>query len=201
MHDHAQGGENINSGRKWSLRALKEDKSNGAEDAKRSFSPCKVSSFALLAEKDFVADDDDVLASLYCNKAYGKASFKDVHRARTLRDNDPNASSFLARLQSALVKEFRDNDEHDFPVGRLNYFAVYDVCMEILKHIHGAEHPREKEKNATICSCASRRLLRATDLYLNGTTGLKEVELVRNCERAFREVMEGRKMGEFFWDV
>lgn len=72
MHDHAHGGDNINSGRKWSLKALKEDKSNGAEDAKRSFSPCKVSSFALLAEKDFVADDDDVLAWLYCNKAYGK---------------------------------------------------------------------------------------------------------------------------------
>ncbi|KAL9608596.1 MAG: hypothetical protein Q9167_006586 [Letrouitia subvulpina] len=202
MHDHAQG-DNINSGRKWSLRALKEDKSNGAEDAKRSFSPCKVSLFALLAEKDFVADDDDVLAWLYCNKAYGKATWKDIHRARTLRDNDPNPSSFFARLQSALVKEFRETDELGFPVGRLNYFAVYDVCMEILKHIHGAEHPHEneKEKNATICSCASRRLLRATDLYLDGKTGLKDVELVRNCERAFREVMEGRKMADFFWDV
>ena len=72
--------------------------------------------------------------------------------------------------------------------------------MDILKIVHKAEHPDERE-NGTICACSAKRLIRATDIYLDGTGGMREVDLARNWKRAFEKVLTGREKREFFWDM
>lgn len=209
MHTH---GHSNDTSKKWSLKYVR-DASQGGNDPKRGFNPMKISIFSLLASSEFFLDDD-VLAWVYYSKQWPKArgllfvriprtdylqaTIKDVQRARTKRDND----SFIARSVEAVQEKLIDEFQGDFPVPLINYSAIYELCVEILKSINELEHPGQDPD--CICSCVPGRLLRAADDYLDDMRVVKvhpERELLVHCQKAFHNLLNTKSFSDFLWKL
>lgn len=97
-----------------------------------------------------------------------------------------------------MLKEF----EGELPVARINYFAVYRICLKILKAINAAEHPQDGPEK--ICGCASVRLFRLADEYIEHGPFINMCSdryLVKNCRDTVLSVMENKPLAEFLWQI
>lgn len=104
----------------------------------------------------------------------------------------------MEEVQDKLLDEFRG----DFPVARINYFKIYELCVEILKRIHEAEHPSQDPDQ--ICSCVCGRLLSAADVYLDDLRCFKAMQdrtVVEECKQGFARSLEGKSFNDYLWDV
>lgn len=190
-HNHSNGME-----KRWRMRWVK-DVSQGGDHPNRGFNPMKISLFSLLSTRNFVLDDD-VLAWVHCSKPWQKASKKDIQEARRKRDGDFFIARSVEAVQEKILEEFRG----DFPIAKMNYFAIYELCVEIMKHIHEAEHPARDPDQ--ICSCVAGRLLGAADQYLDDMHVFKvyqERSLLERCKKGFEETLQNKSVSNCFWDL
>ena len=84
----------------------------------------------------------------------------------------------------------------------MKYYAIYELCVAILKHIHEAEHPASDPDQ--LCSCVAGRLLGAADHYLDDTHVFKvyqERSLLENCKKGFEDKLQNQPMSNFLWDM
>lgn len=101
-------------------------------------------------------------------------------------------------MREIITEEFQGH----LPIAKLDYFAIYELCVAILKHIHEAEHPAQDPDQ--ICSCVAGRLLGAADHYLDETPVLKvckERSLLKRCKKGFEEKLQNKPISSFLWDV
>lgn len=111
-----------------------------------------------------------------------------------------NADAFVARSVEAVQEKLIDEFRGDFPVSLINYPAIYELCVEILKNINEAEHPGHDPN--LICSCVPGRLMRAADDYLDDLRVVKvyqERELLVHCQKAFRALLMDKSFSKFLW--
>lgn len=104
----------------------------------------------------------------------------------------------MEAVQEKVLEEFRG----DFPIAKINYFAIYELCVEIMKHIHEAEHPTSDPDQ--ICSCVAGRLLGAADEYLDDLRVFKvyqERSLLERCKKGFEETLQNKTLANFLWDL
>lgn len=104
----------------------------------------------------------------------------------------------MEAAQEKLLEEFRG----DFPLAKINYIAIYELCVEILQQIHKAEHPTENPDH--ICSCLAVRLLGAADQHLDDMRLLKvypEGSLLERCQKGFEKTLQDKCIADFFVDV
>ncbi|MCJ1467159.1 hypothetical protein MMC07_005781 [Pseudocyphellaria aurata] len=184
MHTHRQSN---GPWKKWTLKPTK-DASQGGNHEKRDFNPMKISLFSLVSTRNFNLTDD-VLAW---------ASKKDKQAARNKRDGDSFVARSVEAVRDKLAEEFRG----DLPVAKINYFAIYELCVDILKHINEAEHPTQDPDQ--ICSCVARRLLAAADEYIHDTHVFKtypERSLLEHCTKGFEAKLQNKTIADFVWDV
>lgn len=211
MHSHSHTG---GMGKKWSLKYVK-DVSQGGNHPNRGFHPSKISLFSLLVKRNFSLDDD-VLVWTYCSKCnrvsglVRKLPFciahslhlsqimkKDIHAARSRRDSVSFAAQSVEAVQEKLLDEFQG----DFPVARMNYFRIYELCVAILQRIHEAEHP--KQDPGHICSCVSGRLLSAADQYVDDMRVFKaflDRRLIETCKQGFQSALKDKSFNDYLWN-
>ena len=101
-------------------------------------------------------------------------------------------------IEETMLKEF----EGELPVARINYFAVYRICLKILKAINAAEHPQDGADK--ICGCASVRLFRLPDEYIDNSHFMHtscERHLIKNCREMVLSSMEDKPLTDFLWQI
>lgn len=208
-HDHPRGSRD----KKWSLK-IKRDFSKGGNHPIRGFNPAKISLFSLLAETNYVLDDN-VLAWIYCSKTLRKVSNLGCQRMRNVADHfqatpkdaqeaRKKAAAELSRvrivelIRAKILEEFQG----DFPVAKINYFAIYETCAETLAEINRSEHVECSRDPYVICSCLTERLLQGTDEYMDDSHIVKifpQKALLENCKRAILELAGSSPLSDFQW--
>lgn len=101
-------------------------------------------------------------------------------------------------IQDTMLKEF----EGELPVARINYFAVYRVCLKILKALDAAEHP--KNGPYEMYNCATIKLFRFADECIDNDRLIENSShrhLIKNCRETLLSAMENMPLTEFLWQV
>lgn len=88
----------------------------------------------------------------------------------------------------------------DFPVAKINYFKIYEVCVDILAEINQSEHAETSRDPYSICSCISERLLQGTDEYVDDSNVVKTFPhrtLLENCKKSILKVAGNTSLCDF----
>lgn len=120
---------------------------------------------------------------------------KDYREADAKFNDEPSIAKFIERCQDAVLKEFQG----DFPVARINYFAVYSLCVEILQRMTTSGHQPE-----TVCTCYLAPFLRAVDEYVEDghvVKTFKERHMLRHMKDDLTEVMKNKTLSDFLWET
>jgi hypothetical protein len=114
-------------------------------------------------------------------------------------------SNHLQNLTTHLTQELTN----PLPTIRLNLFAIFSTCTNIVSKISNATHTDPKDK-ALRCICFAETILTAGDrIRDNEFMGRPdwwrksngERQVVEDAMRVFREVMSEVKEGDWLWDV
>ena len=92
----------------------------------------------------------------------------------------------------------------EFPVAKINYFAIYETCMEILAEINRAEHIQGSRDPYIICSCVTERLLQGADAYIDDSRIVKSfphIKLLENCKRIILKLAGAFPLSNFQWQI
>lgn len=108
-----------------------------------------------------------------------------------------------SELFGYIRKAVRNELYGDFPIARLNYFKIYNLCVKILKRITILEHPELWETDH-ICSCAREKLFTAAEDCVVNHRCYVEVEeygLFRSFRQCFFDVMLDKPLTEYFFHM
>lgn len=119
-----------------------------------------------------------------------------------MNDDGPLAT-YVERVQTALVNEFQGCA---MPVARINYFAIYQACMQTMRKLSDANHDKDP---GYICKCPAEICLKECDWYLKKclTNTRKSWPVMEHrdasdsCLKYLLEEFGGRSVEEFLWDV
>jgi hypothetical protein len=103
-------------------------------------------------------------------------------------------------IQEQVGREFQG----EFPVAKINYFAVYETCVEMLAEINKSEHVEGSRDAYTICSCLTERLLQGTDEYVDDLRIVKFLPhrtLLENCKQGILKVAGSASLSDFQWQL
>lgn len=100
----------------------------------------------------------------------------------------------MCKLEAAIMSEF----EGDFPIGRVNFFAIYTACAEIFLRVNQKIH-EYKSGDAIECLCLVVELMESADHYQeNLHEPWREKWLLLEWKEAIEELRE-KPLEEFLW--
>lgn len=125
---------------------------------------------------------------------------KDVHEAREKLAAEPSKARIVELIQGKVLGEFQG----EFPVARINYFAIYETCVEILAEINKSEHVKGSRDPYEICACLTQRLLQGADAYIDDLHIVKTFPhrtLLENCKQGILKVAGAAPLSDFQWQL
>lgn len=125
-----------------------------------------------------------------------QATSKDVQEAREKLAAEPTKARIAELIEDKILEEFQG----DFPVATINYFKIYEICVDILAEINKAEHADTSRDPYSICSCLSERLLQGTDEYVDNPYVIKTFPhrtLLENCKQCILRVTGDASLSDF----
>ena len=85
-------------------------------------------------------------------------------------------------------------------MAKINYFKIYEICVDILAEINKSEHFDTSRDPYSICSCLSERLLQGTDEYVDNPYVVKAFRhrtLLENCKQGILKVAGDTSLSDF----
>ena len=82
----------------------------------------------------------------------------------------------------------------------INYFKIYEICVDILAEINKIEHAETSRDPYSICSCISERLLQGTDEYVDNPYVVKSFRhrtLLENCKECVLRIAGDAPLSDF----
>lgn len=86
----------------------------------------------------------------------------------------------------------------------INYFAIYEMCVEILADINKSEHLEGSRDPYEICACLTQRLLQGADAYIDDLHIVKTLPhrtLLENCKRGILKVAGAVPLSDYQWQL
>lgn len=118
------------------------------------------------------------------------------NRRRTSSACPSTASRRLEGMHEGAMSEFQG----DFPVAKINFFAVYLLCVRIIAAINGKTH----DKDDSLCLCFAYNMLQAADAYkahARAPKRFREHALSETCREAIEEALKDKCLSEFLWNI
>ncbi|KAI9705500.1 MAG: hypothetical protein M1836_006255 [Candelina mexicana] len=155
----------------------------------------KFSLFYQIKEAGYTLNDG-LWAQVFGGRKGKKASRREKFEARRKLERVTTSHHPLHYVEQAVLKDF----EGDFPVAKINLYEVYLACANIVSRVSDDIHGVKGDH----CLCFVETLLKAADRYQAHRQTLKsfpQPHMLRITEQAFRDVLEGRPLSEFFWRI
>ena len=126
-----------------------------------------------------------------------------MRKLKTSIEQGKPLADHVESIQAAVLKEFEGST---VPVARINYFAVYRACMQVMWNISEANHD---EPQKGICKCPAEFCLRECNDYLQRCQlagGKRHSRCARrkttdSCLQIISERFGGTSVDDFLWDV
>lgn len=125
-----------------------------------------------------------------------QATSKDVQDAREKLAAEPSKARVVELIQEQILEDFQG----EFPVATINYFKIYEICVDILAEINKSEHADTSRDPYSICSCISERLLQGTDEYVENPYVVKTFRhraSLENCKKCVLKVAGDTPLSDF----
>lgn len=133
---------------------------------------------------------------MYNRTDWSQATPKDVQEAREKLAAEPSRARIVELIQEQILEDFQG----DFPVATINYFKIYEICVDILAEINKVEHAETSRDPYSICSCISDRLLSGTDEYVDNPYLVKTFRhraLLENCKECVLKIAGHTPLSDF----
>jgi hypothetical protein len=134
------------------------------------------------------------------NTNKSQATIKDVQEAREKFAGEPSKAHTVELIQEKVLGEFAG----EFATAKINYFAIYEICVEILIEINKAEHVDDGSDPVDICSCLTERLLQGADEYTDDLHIVKSFPhpgLLENCQQGILSALGHTSLSDFQWQL
>lgn len=125
-----------------------------------------------------------------------QATPKDVQEAREKLAAEPSRARVVELIEEQILEDFQG----DFPVATINYFKIYEICVDILAEINKVQHAETSRDPYSICSCISERLLSGTDEYVDNPYVIKTFphrSLLENCKECVLKIAGDTPLSDF----
>lgn len=92
----------------------------------------------------------------------------------------------------------------EFPIAKINYSAIYEICVDILVEINRVEHAGDGDDPINICSCLTERLLQGADEFTDDLHIVKSFPhpcLLQSCKDGILNNLGNTSLSDFQWQL